>query len=209
MRKLFLCTLVPVALYAVFLITREPRERETISVHIGKAYEDVMRDSTFPVQAKTAIYPSEPPHPSSTWISSPVVIQYDDPKYGFTLPPTKFGVISYDDGAVSSITTSPMLETVSFNDLASLLEKVQSTLKGAGWIPEDPSNHSWLTIENEFQTSALQKKLFKQVVLVMLMAPPKYTLAINVKCYQRCGENNPATAKYLIDISMGRNRFDE
>jgi len=209
MRKLFLYTLVPVALYVIFFITREQKERETISVHIGKAYEDVIRDSTFPVQAKTAIYPSEPPHPSSTWISSPVVIQYDDPKYGFTLPPTKFGAISYDDGAVSNITTSPMLETVSFNDLASLLEKVQSTLKGAGWIPEDPSNHSWLTTENELQRSALQKKLFKQVVLVMLVAPPKYTLAINVKCYQRCGENNPATAKYLIDISMGRNRFDE
>jgi hypothetical protein len=181
----------------------------TLRVHVGKPYGEVVRDSTFSVKANTVIYPSEPPRPSSTWITSPVVIQYDDPSYGFTLPAIKFGAITYGDGKVIGITTSPMLEMLSFSELVPLLEEIQSRLKRSGWTPQYPNKLTWLLTTTEQQKTALQDELFKQVGLVLLGVPHKYTLAINIKCFKRCNERNPATAKYLIDISMGRNYFRE
>jgi hypothetical protein len=180
-----------------------------LSVHVGKPYEEVVRDSTFSVHAKTAVYPSEPPHPSSTWISSPVVIRFDDPQYGFTLPPTKFGAVTYNKSKVATITTSPMLETLAFEDLSPLLDKMQIMLKAAGWTPRDANSHAWLETTNEADRNALQSKLFDQVVIVLLLIPHKYTLALNVKCYARCDERNPKTAKYLIDVSVGSDYYSE
>ncbi len=184
-------------------------EPDNLSVHIGKPYDDVVRDSTFPVKAKTALYPGNPPHPSSTWISSQVAIKFDDSQYGFELPPTKFGAITYDEGKVSNITTSPMLQAVPFIELTSLLEGIQSTLKKSGWSAQNANDHSWLITTTELQKKSLQKELFEQVAIVVLGTPHNSTLAINVKCYERCSERNPATAKYLIDISIGRNYFSK
>lgn len=186
-----------------------PRPVDIISVHIEKPYENVERDSTFPVKAKTAMYPSDPPEVDSTWISSPVVVKFDDPHYGFALPPTKFGAIGYRKEKVSTITTSPMLETVSFEQLVPLIEQLQVTLKEAGWQPRDRENNAWLSVDNEADKRALQKLLFDQVLLVMLLVPHKYGLALNVKCYARCDKRDPKTAKYLIDVSVGKDYYSE
>jgi len=185
------------------------RSIDVLSVHVGKPYEEVVRDSTFSVHAKTAVYPSEPPHPSSTWISSPVVIRFDDPQHGFILPPTKFGAVTYNKSKVATVTTSPMLETLAFEDLLPLLDKMQIMLKAAGWTPRDASSNDWLETTNEADRNALQSKLFDQVVIVMLLIPHKYSLALNVKCYARCNERDPKTAKYLIDVSVGSDYYSE
>jgi hypothetical protein len=78
---------------------------DRLALHIVKSYAELVKDSTLPVKRKTAVYPSEPPHPSSTWISEPVIIHFDDPDHGFTLPATKFGAIGFDEGKVSTMTT--------------------------------------------------------------------------------------------------------
>ena len=205
-KLLFLLSVLAVLAFYLFYSNRA---LNTLRVHVGKPYEEVIRDSTFSVKANTVIYPSEPPRPSSTWITSPVVIQYDDPNYGFTLPATKFGAITYGDGKVIGITTSPMLEMLSFSELVPLLEEIQSRLKRSGWTPQYPNKLTWLLTTTEQQKTALQDELFNEVGLVLLGIPQKYTLAINIKCFKRCNERNPATAKYLIDISMGRNYFRE
>ena len=205
-KLLFLLSVLAVLAFYLFYSNRA---LNTLRVHVGKPYEEVIRDSTFSVKANTVIYPSEPPRPSSTWITSPVVIQSDDPPYGFTLPATKFGAITYGDGKVIGITTSPMLEMLSFSELVPLLEEIQSRLKRSGWTPQYPNKLTWLPTTTEQQKTALQDELFNEVGLVLLGIPQKYTLAINIKCFKRCNERNPATAKYLIDISMGRNYFRE
>ena len=207
--KRWLLILLPMLAFLALYLFYSNRALNTLRVHVGKPYDEVVRDSTFSVKANTVIYPSEPPHPSSTWITSPVVIQYDDPNYGFVLPATIFGAISYDDGKVSNITTSPMVEMLSFSELVPLLEEIQSRLKRSGWTPQYPNKLTWLITTTAQQKTALQDKLFKQVAIVLLGIPQKYTLAINIKCFKRCNERNPATAKYLIDISMGRNYFRE
>ncbi|MGB5829310.1 MAG: hypothetical protein WBH22_23070 [Pseudomonas mandelii] len=182
---------------------------EVLSAHIGKSYKDTVEDSTFSVPANTAFYPSTPPHPSSTWISEPVIIHFDDPEHGFTLPATKFGAVGFDEGKVSTMTTSPMLETLPFNQLIPLLTQLQGKLKDSGWVPRNPQDNSWLAVGSEVEKNALQTQLFDQVVIVMLLIPHKYSLALNVKCYARCDERDPKTAKYLIDVSVGSDYYSE
>lgn len=182
---------------------------DVLSVHIGKTYEDTVADSSFSVSANTAVYPSDPPHPSSTWISEPVIIQFDDPEHGFTLPATKFGAIGFDEGKVSTMTTSPMLETLPFDQLIVVLDQLQSQLKNAGWAPWNAERHPWIETVTEDDKRELQAELFDHVVVTVLLIPHKYSLALNVKCYARCDERDPKTARYLIDVSVGSDYYSE
>lgn len=181
---------------------------DVLRVHIGKPYQRVEKDSTTDLENNTAIYPSEPSHPSSTWISRPTFVEFDDPVHGFTLPPTKFGAVTYRKGKVATVTTSPMLETLPFDELVPLLERLQLMLKAGGWAPRDADKHTWVEVPSDVEKTALQRKLFDQVVIVLLQIPYKYTLALNVKCYVRCDERDPDTARYLIDVSIGSDNYN-
>ena len=205
MQRLRLGALVLISLCFLIYITRAPKTTTVISAHIGKTYEGVARDSTFPIKAKAVIYPSDPPEPDSVWLDGSVIVKFDDPEHGFTLPPTKFGLVSFSDWKVVTITTSPMLETLPFDQLIPLLDHIQQMLKKSGWMPEfEGERHSWFKIENEADRNALQSLLFKQAVSAALLVPQKYGMSLIVKCYARCDERDPNTARYLIDVSVGR-----
>ncbi|MHC8398238.1 hypothetical protein ACYZTX_01735 [Pseudomonas sp. MDT1-17] len=188
---------------------------KTLSVHVGKPYEKVVQDSTFPVKDNTAIYPGDPtdaedpPRPGSTWISSPTVVEFDDPAYGFKLSPTVFGAITYGDQKVTTLTTSPMLETMPFGDAVNRLVEVQNTLKSQGWKLAPVENNDWFGIESDAERDQLQAKLFDQAVGIDLYVPGKYNLLLLIKCYARCDKRDSTTAKYLIDISVGRDRTEK
>ena len=182
---------------------------EQISFHIGKSYDDVVRDSTFPVKDETAIYPSEQPHPSSTWISTPVIITFDDKQHGFTLPVTKFGAIGWSEFKAITLTTSPMLETLPFEQAVTLLDELQQKFKQVGWTPAPVGGNEWLNIESKEDKVRLQTKLFDQLDGVILLVPHKYSLILHIKCYARCDERNPQTAKYLIDVGLGEDHFSD
>ena len=182
---------------------------DTLRVHIGKTYEETVADSTFGVPAHTVIYPGNPPHPSSAWISTPVIIHFDDPEHGFTLPVTKFGSIGFDEGKVSNMTTSPMLETLPFDQLVVVLDQLQSQLKNAGWAEWNSETNPWVNTSDEASRKTLQAGLFDHVMVTVLLIPHKYSLALNVKCYARCDERDPKTAKYLIDVSIGMDYYSE
>ncbi|MCO8309722.1 hypothetical protein [Pseudomonas mandelii] len=149
------------------------------------------------------------PHPSSTWISNPVVVQFDDLDHGFTLPATKFGAIGFDEGKVSTMTTSPMLETLPFDQLIVVLDQLQNQFKNAGWVLRDAERNPWVETATEDNKSELQAELFDHVVVTVLLIPHKYSLALNVKCYARCNERDPKKAKYLIDVSVGSDYYSE
>ena len=205
MQRLRLGALVFISSCLLIYITRDPKTTTVISAHIGKPYERVARDSTFPIKTKTVIYPSDPPEPDSVWLRGSVIVKFDDPEHGFTLPPTKFGLVSFSDWKVVTITTSPMLETLPFDQLIPLLDHIQQMLKKSGWIPEfEGERHSWFKIESEADRNALQSLLFKQAVTAALLVPRKYGMSLIVKCYARCDERDPNTARYLIDVSVGR-----
>ena len=203
MRTLFLGTLFVTLAALTLYINRDHGKINTISLHVGKPYEDVLRDSTFPVKSKTVIRQTLPPEEDSTWITSPAIVKFDDPQHGFTLPPTKLVAVGYSEGKVTTVTTSPMLETLSFDQLTPLLNHLQEELKKSGWVPRDHDRNRWLKADNKLEKDALQNLLFDQAETVMLLIPHKYMLALIVKCYARCAERDPTTAKYLIDISVG------
>ena len=115
MRKLYLGILFAIMTVLIIYLNRDSGEIGTIALHIGKPYKDVLRDSTFPVKSETAMRATTPPIEDSTWITRPAIVRFDDPKHGFTLPPTKFGAIGYNRGRVTTFTTSPMLETLPFD----------------------------------------------------------------------------------------------
>ena len=176
---------------------------DILRLHTGKEYESVIRDSTFPVLRNTAVYPSDPPRPGSTWISNVTIIEFDDPTYGFRLPPTIFGAVTYRDFKVATTTTSPMLNTLPFGESANLLELLQSMLESAGWKLEPKDKNDRFKIDTAADREQLQAKLFEQAVSVNFYVPGKYSLLLVIKCYGRCDERDPRTAKYLIDVSVG------
>lgn len=192
-----------------FFINFEFRATDTISLHIGKPYEDVIRDSTFPVKSKTVLRPTTPPVEDSTWFTSPVIVKFDDTQHGFILPPTKFGAVGYNSGKVTTITTSPMLETLPFDQLIPLLDQLQEQLKTAYWAPKDDNeDFGWIKTSNDAERNTLQNLLFDHAVTAMLLIPHKYGMSLIVKCYARCSERNPKTAKYLIDVSIGKDFYN-
>lgn len=180
-----------------------------LTVHIGKPYESVVRESTFPVIRKTAIYPSEPPEVDSTWISSPVILKFDDPVHGFTLPATVFGAVGYRKERVITITTSPMVETLPYDQTAKLLGDLQSMFRNAGWTPELAEGNDWIKVSSDEEKRQLQAKLFDQLDGVILLVPHRYSLIMHIKCYVRCDERDPKTARYLIDVGLGEDHFSD
>ncbi|WP_367616999.1 hypothetical protein [Pseudomonas khorasanensis] len=182
---------------------------DRIYAHIGKPYAEVVKDSSFPVERKTAIYPSDPPKADSTWISSPVVITFDDPEHGFTLPKTIYGAVGYTKGKVDGITTSPMVESLPFDKTAALLDELQTMFKSAGWAPESAGGNDWIKVSSDDEKRQLQAKLFERADGVILLVPHKYSLLLHVKCYVRCDERNVDTARYLIDVGLSRDHFSD
>ena len=204
MRKSFLSILLVTLTLLTLYLNRDPEKNNTISLHIGKPYEDVLRDSTFPVKSNTVMRHTTPPIEDSTWITSPAIVKFDDPQHGFTLPPTKFGVIGHNRGKVTTLTTSPMLETLPFDEAILLFKHLQEVLKKSGWVPRNTDRNRWLTLDSQSEKEALQRLLFDQAETVVLLIPHKYGMSLSLKCYVRCDERDPNTAKYLIDVSVGK-----
>lgn len=182
---------------------------DRIYAHIGKPYAEVVKDSSFPVERKTAIYPSDPPKVDSTWISSPVVITFDDPEHGFTLPKTIYGAVGYTKGKVDGITTSPMVESLPFDETIALLAELQTMFRNANWTPEPVEGNDWIKVQSVDERRQLQAKLFDQADGVILLVPHKYSLLMHIKCYARCDERNVKTARYLIDVGLSRDHFSD
>lgn len=209
----WLTFLIPAILIAVSLgFLNSPWSSETLSVHIGKPYTEVIKDSTFSVNSNTTVYPGDPkdekdpPYPASTWIRTPTIIEFDDPAYGFTLPETVFGVVTYKDLKVVTITTSPMSKTADFTATILRLTEVQKTLQERGWKRQTKDKNDWFKLESAKEQEQLQEKLFDQASSISLYAPGKYSLFLSIQCFEHCSERNTKTARYLIDISIGRDR---
>ena len=79
MRKLYLGILFATLAVFIFHLNRAPAKIGTISLHVGKHYVDILNDSTFPVKSNTAMRVTTPPVEDSTWITSPTIMQFDDP----------------------------------------------------------------------------------------------------------------------------------
>ncbi|WP_158899692.1 hypothetical protein [Burkholderia sp. L27(2015)] len=174
----------------------------TLSLRIGETYDDVIKGSTYPVE-RNSVPPSEKPYyGGSTWISKPaVVIVFNDPEYGFTLPPTKFGAVGYEDRKVVTITSSPMLDALPFDEAIALLNRLQADFKKAGWLPIRTSADGppdWFDTRSPEGIKELRVGGSRG-----LSATERYRMIFNFKCWEECRPEPSAKSVYLIDVSMG------
>jgi len=89
------------------------------------------------------------------------------------------------------------------------LDDLQTQLKKLGWMPEVAEGNDWIKVSSDEEKQRLQAKLFDQVDGVILLVPHQYSLLLHIKCYARCDERNPETARYLIDVGLSEDFFSD
>jgi hypothetical protein len=176
-----------------------------ISVRIGDTFEQVVRASSFPVVVSSDIPTHDAVGSGATWVKKPaVIIQFNDPKYGFRLPPTTFASIGYMHNKVDTIATSPMLKKLSYDQATTLVATLQNQFMASGWELDDGT--TWFNL-----TPAGRETLHEQIRLgnqgyrkeVSLRAPEKYSMTFRLRCAEQC-DNRNGLDRYLIDIGIGQ-----
>lgn len=75
-------------------------------------------------------------------IEQPVVVVYDDPRFTFKLPATRFAWISQQAGVVTELTTSPQLELLPLEESCMLAKQLASLFTESGWhLSHRPSDN--------------------------------------------------------------------
>lgn len=197
-RSIFALPLIGGAAWAYFRIP----EPTLLLVRIGLPFEDVVRMSTFPVKASSNIPMDDPNGDGITLVTKPaVIIKFNDPQYGFTLPATTFAGISYLDGKVSTIRTSPMLSKLPFSAAFTEFSKLQQQFQSRGWHLDDGS--SWVDVTPAGADRLRDYLRSGRVKVISLVAPGKYSLYFMINCAGRC-DSRIGLDCYMIDISIGK-----
>src|SRR5476649_241614 len=97
-----------------------------IVLRIGQPFAEVVRNSSYPIMTESVVPSDQDDGFGATYVTEPsVVLQFNDPKHGFTLPPTTFLAITYMNGVVATVATSPMLKKLPFDQTVELLARLQ------------------------------------------------------------------------------------
>jgi hypothetical protein len=179
-----------------------PPTPTVLTVRIGKPFTEVVRDSTYPVFAKS-MHPAEHGGFGATDITEPsVILRFDDPKHGFILPPTKFVAITYLENRVVTISTSPMLKKLPFDEAVALLAQLQDQFKAGGWQPWPNNGSVWFDL-----TPAGRQRLYEGTFVrsrggeQWLYVPDTYAMTFRIKCASGCTDPHGHNL-FLIDIGL-------
>jgi hypothetical protein len=180
-------------------------EPTILSLTIGQPYDEVVRNSTYPVLANNPLgnprnYESRTGFINVTEPS--VILKFDDAKYGFDLPPTKFVAVLFMDSKVNQFQTSPMLEALPYEETVELMAKLQDRFKTLGWQPWPVNGSEWFDF-----SPAGRKRLYEHLPhnnwneTATLVVPGIYGMSFRIKCIKGCGEASEIPL-FLIDIGM-------
>jgi hypothetical protein len=182
-----------------------------LSFRIGETFEEVVKNSTYPV-LKRSNHPSDDPDKSgqfgATWVTEPaVIIHFNDPQHGFTLPPTKFAALSYSHNKVSTLATSPMLDRLTFDEAVAVLENLQYQFKKGGWEPWTGNESKWFDFTPEGKRR-LYEAMFKGggMESTELRVPNKYAMTFRLWCAAKCATREPPYL-FLIDIGISGDTY--
>jgi hypothetical protein len=176
-----------------------------LSFRIGQTFEEVVKNSTYSVMERSN-RPAEDPGANqfgATWVTEPaVIIHFNDPKHGFTLPPTKFAALSYQDNKAVTLSTSPMLDTLPFDEAVALLEDIQNQFKAGGWKPWAINDSTWFDLTPEGK-KRLYARMFEPGFMqtTTLRVPNKYGMTFRFKCAEGCWTREPPYL-FLIDVGV-------
>jgi hypothetical protein len=181
-----------------------------LSFRVGQSFEEVVKASTYPVMQR-----SNPPGENrylsgETFVTEPAVILcFNDPQHGFVLPPTKFALVGYMDNVVATVSTSPMLGKLPFDQAVATLENLQNQFKAGGWEPRTVGAGSqWFDL-----TPDGKKRLFQRMFepgysqTAELRVPKKYGMTFRLKCTDGCWPDEKPPYLFLVDVGVGMDTF--
>jgi hypothetical protein len=174
-----------------------------ISVRIGQHFQEVVQTSSFPVM-KNSNHPAEDEVGfGATWVKEPaVIIKFNDPRHGFTLPPTTFAAVGYMDNKVDTIATTPMLRKVAYNKAVKELADLQRQFQAGGWQLDNGSE--WYDLSpagRENLHDELRKLSNGYTETKELVVPQKYSMIFRIRCADNC-DSRIGRDRYLIDIGL-------
>ncbi|UGQ47423.1 hypothetical protein [Massilia endophytica] len=184
---------------------RTPGPLPILSFRIGQPFEEVVKASTYPVLKRSNIPTNAYLQSGETFVTEPaVILRFNDPQHGFTLPPTKFAMLGYMDNEVETAATSPMLEKLQFEDAVAILENLQNQFKAGGWKPWEPDGSAWFDLSLEGKRH-LYERMFRPGFSqeATLLVPGKYGMTFRLWCADGCMNRQPPYL-FLIDIGVGR-----
>lgn len=173
-----------------------------LSAHVGKTFEQVARDSSYPVAARSGGAAADM---QWTYITKPsVIIRFSDPQHGFILPPTTFAAVTYMYGKVTTISTSPMLKPLPFDEAVEVLDQLQKQFQAGGWQPWINSASRWFDLTPEGRRR-LHQTMHQPgwAEGQELVVPGKYAMIFRLKCTAGCADV-PGPERFLIDVGLGR-----
>lgn len=179
-------------------------EPTILSFRIGQPFEEVVANSSYPVMERSND-PRETWGSGDTFVTEPaVILRFNDPQHGFTLPPTRFAMLSYMDNRARTVATSPMLGPMPFDDTVAVLEDLQIQFKTAGWVPWEGDESSWFDFTPEGKRR-LHQRMFENGYAESneLRVPTKYAMTFRIKCTEGCATREPPY-RFLIDVGVGR-----
>ncbi len=203
-----LAVAVPILGIVVWRHSRSPTPvtPTVLSFHVGQTFEEVVRASTYPVMKRSNL-PTDDPSGSkwgTTWVTEPaVIIRFTDPKHGFTLPPTKFAALTFEHNTALTLSTSPMLDKLPFDEAVAVLENLQNQFKAGGWEPWKNDGSAWFDL-----TPSGKKRLYERMFeppygqSEELRVPKKYAMTFRLQCAEGCWTHQPPY-KFLVDVGVG------
>ena len=179
-----------------------------ISLRINQPFDEVVRGSSYPISQGLGADLKKRDGFGWTDITEPsVIIHFNDPTYGFSLPPTTFAGITYIANKVSTIATSPMLKKLPFNEAVEELAALQSEFQAKGWVVDQDTHTHWFDLSpagRERLHAYIRSPEHGWSEEVQLIAPTKYEMVFRIKCAADC-DSAWGFDRYLIDIGIGPN----
>ncbi|MGX4643816.1 hypothetical protein [Massilia sp. SYSU DXS3249] len=181
-------------------------EPTVLAFRLGQTFEQVARDSTYPVMQRSNRPVDDPGEHKFgvVWVEEPaVIIRFTDPKHGFTLPPTKFAALTFSENQAVSLATSPMLDPLPFDEAVAILENLQNQFKAGGWEPWTVNDSTWFDLTPEGK-KRLYARMFERGYMETnnLRVPKFYGMTFRLKCTEGCWTREPPYL-FLIDIGVG------
>lgn len=178
----------------------------TLSLRIGQPFEEVVKNSTYPVMKKSNL-PVDHDGTGAIWVTEPAVsIRFNDPEHGFTLPPTKFASLFFQSNVAQTLATTPMLDKLPFDQVVTLLENLQNQFKAAGWEPWQADGSEWFDLSPGGRKQLYEAMFDPGSKTASLRVPKKYSMAFRLWCASGCRTREPPYL-FLIDIGIGHDFY--
>lgn len=200
---IWVITLCWIGIVYAYACLRQP-ETTVLSLRVGQPFVEAVRESTYPLLEAEYGNPENYKDGNGwTYVTEPaVIIKFNDPVHGFVLPPTKFAAIGYVEKKVSTISTTPMLDKLPFDQAVALLENLQNQFKAGGWEPWEGDGSKWFDFSPAGKKE-LYATMFKYLAQsAELRVPNKYSITFRLWCASGCATREPPYL-FLIDIGVG------